>query len=164
MAEAILGSVMKNYKAEEIVSSNLHAILRVLTIGESIEESERLQEVLSGLEFILPAIFQDKYKEWKCESLDGIYLAKASKTGENEAEFIGLCILITDQTLTPFHLRLRVVNSQAEIGWLRCRLGENTQQGLLKIPYNSLSWHKYLHKLEDCLPDSMDWVYEVEID
>lgn len=147
-------------KAKEIVTGNLRTILETLAQGESLEESESFRDVLSGLEFFLSDILIGKYPEWKYESLDGFHLAKASKIGVNQAELIGMCILNADQTLTPFHLRLKVAESKKGIEWLHCRLGENTEEGLLRIPYNSSKWKKYMYRLE---ASSIDWVYEVTI-
>lgn len=143
---------MRNFRAEEIVSSNLRNILGALAQGESIEESESLLDVENGLERFLPVILADKYPEWEAESLDGFYFVKASKTDENEVEFFGMCILISDQTWTLIHLRLRIAQSDNEIEWLTCRLGEYTQDGLLKkVPYDSSETHRYLHKMETSL-------------
>lgn len=155
---------MKNFKAEETVSSNLRTLLGALAQGEKIEESESLQEVLDGLEFVSTAILQDKYHEWKYESLDGFYLVEASKVGDNEAEFFGLCCLISDQTMTPLHLRLRIAESENEIEWLVCRLGQNTQDGVLKIPYHaSKKWTGYMSKLDSTSIKAIGWAYEVTI-
>jgi len=147
-------------RAEQIVSSNLRVILGPLAQGDTINDSENFRIVLSGLEYFIPAVLGDKYHFWKGESLDGFYLTKASKTTENEAELIGMCILISDQTLTPFHIRLRVAAYKDEIEWLNCRLGERREGVLLKIPYGSSKWGKYMYNLE---VNSIDWVYEVTI-
>ncbi len=110
-------------KSEEIICCDLRPILSSLEDGDNIQDSEELNEVLVGLEVFLSIIFQDRYNEWKYEGLDGIYLSKALRTGLNEAELIGICILISDQTLTPIHIRLRLAISSDEIEWLDCKLG-----------------------------------------
>ena len=90
--------------------------------------------MLSGLEFFIPQVLAEIHPEWKHESLDGFYPVVARKTGEGEAEIFGLCILISDQTTTPFHLRLQSSPSSDEVSWLECRLGEAGEHGMVRTP------------------------------
>jgi hypothetical protein len=46
------------------------------------------------------------------------------------------------------------------VEWVRCRLGERTDEGLLRIPYASNGWRKTLHLLDVA---RIDWVYDVEM-
>jgi hypothetical protein len=76
------------------------------------------------------------------------------------AELTGMCILITDQTLTPFQVGLRVAATADGIEWVHCRLGERADGGLLRVPYASTRWRKRLHVLNT---STVEWVYDVEV-
>jgi hypothetical protein len=147
---------------EQSISRSLRAILADLPDNASIGDSEQFREVLSGLEFFLPhQVLNEIYPEWNHESLDGILPLVARKTGNGEAEIFGLCIIISDQTLTPFHVRLQVAAFGDEVSWLECRLGERGKQGMVRTPYESSSAAaKRLYAL-DGKADLIDWVYKV---
>ena len=147
-------------QAERIASGTLSRVLDVLTPGARIEESEDLRELLGALERYLPEVLRRAYPEaWRCESLDGLYLAGAIKTGVRTAELTGMCILITDQTLTPFQVGLRVAATADHIEWVHCRLGERLDGELLRVPYASTKWRKRLHAFDASM---VEWVYDVE--
>ena len=147
-------------RAEQSVSRSLRAILADLPSGGSFADSEQLQGVLGGLEFFLPEVLREIYPEWDRESLDGFFLQLARKTGEGEAEIFGLCILISDQTLTPIHLNLQVSASGEEISWLECRLGEKGEHGMVRTPWSSSSAaSRRLHALEG-RAEAIEWVYK----
>jgi hypothetical protein len=100
------------------------------------------------------------HPEWENESLDGIYPEVARKTGVDEIEIIGLCIIISDQTLTPVHLRLQLDSIDDAVSWLDCRLGESTAGGMLRVSYSrSIVYGSKLNVLARL--DSIDWVYRV---
>lgn len=147
---------------EQSISRLLRPILAELPDGASIEDAEQFQEVLSGLEFFLPhQVLNQIYPEWDHESLDGIMPVLARKTGEGEAEILGLCILISDQTVTPIHVHLQVAASTDEVSWLECRLRERGKQGMVRVPYGSSSaMAKRLYALGGKL-DLIGWVYKV---
>ncbi len=145
-------------RAELSVSRSLRAVLVDLPNGASISDSEQFREVLCGLEYFLPEVLGEIHPEWHRESLDGIIPLVARKTRAGEAEIFGLCIIISDQTLTPLHVHLQVAASADEISWLECRLGERGEQGMVRTPYESLS--KRLYALEG-KADQIEWVYKV---
>ncbi|MFC1757392.1 hypothetical protein ACFL2H_01315 [Planctomycetota bacterium] len=95
---------------------------------------------------------------WKHESLDGVFHERAIKTSEGQAEIAGLCILISDQTLTPYHVQLRVAPNVEEIEWLDCRVGEIRDDTMVRIPYNAQSAGR--RSVVDRL-DSIDWKFHV---
>lgn len=105
-------------RAEEIASRCLRAILANISTGSTIEYSDDFRWFQSALERVIPSILEDEYEWWRWENLDGFSFAVARKTGPEEAEFIGLCILMSDQTWTPIHLRLRVALQSDNIEWL----------------------------------------------
>jgi len=94
-------------------------------------------------------------KPWRGEALDGLYPSRALKIGPRAAEVAGMCIIISDQTLTPFHVSLGVAETNDEIEWLYCRLGERTEDGILRIPYGSSKWKTRLYELD---PANVEWV------
>jgi hypothetical protein len=145
-------------RAELSVSRSLRAVLVDLPNGASIADSEQFREVLCGLEYFLPEVLGEIHPEWHHESLDGIYPLMARKNGQGEAEIFGLCIIISDQTLTPLHLCVQIGPSVDEVTWLECRLGESGEQGMIRTPYQSLS--KRLYALEG-KADQIEWVYKV---
>jgi hypothetical protein len=147
--------------AEEAASHCLRAILANLPNGANIDDSEEFRRVLMYVEWFLPEILAEVYSEWTGESLDGIYPHVARKTGEGEAEVLGLCCLISDQTLTPFHLRLQLSRSSDEFSWLELRLGEKGRHGMVRMQYPAAGTiYKRLHALNQ-RADTMEWVYKV---
>lgn len=148
-------------KAEEITSRCLRAILAGLPTGSTIDDSEEFRNALTGLEWFLPGVLAEIHPEWTGKSLDGIYPHVARKTGEREAEILGLCCLMSDQTLTHIHLRLQLSAATDEISWLELRLGEMGQHGMVRTPYQSeTSFHRRLNAL-DRKADTIEWVYKV---
>jgi hypothetical protein len=146
---------------EVTVSCSLRLVLDGLAVGEAIADSEAFRNLLTGLEFFLPAVLGEVHGQWKYESLDGILPAVARKTGPGEAEIIGLCILISDQTLTPIHVRLQVSPLVDEIMWLECRVGErgDGKGGMLRTPYTAMSGKQ--PAVVAGRPNDIDWVYRV---
>jgi hypothetical protein len=150
---------------EERVANSLRALLHKKRIGFNLlndeEASERLRELLGCLEFFIPEVLRGIYPEWDRESLDGFDLTVARKTDEFEAEFFGLCILISDQSLTPIHVCLQIDAAANEVTWLECRLGELGDHGLVRTPYNRL--HAALRRVLalNGRADQIDWVYKV---
>ena len=148
-------------RAEEHASRSLRTILARLPTGASIDGSEEIQSALGGLEFFLPAVLREVYAEWDRESLDGFYPLFARKTGEREVELLGFCILISDQTLTPIHLRLQLSPTADEVSWLELRLGDSGANGMVRLPYpTEHTIYKLLHALR-ARADTIAWVYEV---
>jgi hypothetical protein len=149
-------------KTEELIARSLRACLAGLVENAAIEESEDFHRLMNGLEFYLPAVLNEVHSEWRDESMDGFHLVVARKTGPREAEFIGLCILISDQTLTPIHVRLRMAASENEIEWLECKVGESGEGTgrMVRLPYDSPRQSKLLVTLPNRL-DTLDWAYHV---
>jgi hypothetical protein len=148
-------------RTEQFLSRTLRPVLANLPVGANIVESKQFREVLSGIEYFLPEVLGEIYPEWTQESLDGVIPLVARKTNDAEAEIFGLCIIISDQTVTPLDLRLQVAVANDEISWLECRLGERGEHGMVRTRYDSLNAAaKRLHALE-WKADLIDWVYKV---
>ena len=145
---------------EMSIAGRLRAVLAPLPDGAQIENSPELREVLVGLEFFIPKVLCERHLEWKYESLDGILPVAARKIADGEAEFVGECILISDQTVTPIHLRMQVATEADEISWLECRLGERVDGAMKRIPYSS-HWSIGPLLLATEQVDAIDWYYGV---
>ncbi len=157
-------------KTEEILSRALRTILADLSTGANIPASEQFRrDVLTSLCWWLPSIFGEVFPEWSGMCLDGIYPALARKTGDGEAEILGQCIFIEDQTLTPIHLRLQLAPAADEVSWLEFKVGERLEgkpgecgkHGMKLIPYLNLDRAlRRIYRL-DGNADDIDWVYKV---
>jgi len=114
------------------------------------------------LERYLPDLLRGGYSEWNAESLDAIYVAAARKIGGGSAaEIFGTCLLIGDQRLTPFCVRLAV--SDGAVTSYCLRLGE-PGEGSLGISgprFNSRAATALLVNLVGRL-DQIQWVYAIE--
>lgn len=118
------------------LARHLRAVLRGLCVGDSAPDSEDLRLLLSALEFYLPAVLRAVHATWKHESLDGLFSELARMSDERELEIAGNCILISDQTVTPYHVRLCLAPLADEIEALDCKLGELRHGKLVQIPYS----------------------------
>ena len=108
---------------EQGIGRALHSALQNINEGAELFEAPELRRILASLEYFLPSVLSEIYPHWKHESIDGFFLSKAEKTGPLKAEFEGVCILISDQTTTPFSVLLNVSGVEDKIDWLECRLG-----------------------------------------
>jgi hypothetical protein len=125
--------------------------------------------VLGALEYFLPEVLGELYKEWQGESLDGFYPRVFRKTGTNEIELFGLCILISDQTLAPIHLSMQLDLHKDEVSWLLLKIGEKLtgepgetgKRGMKRLPYSCLEKAKSRVYRLSGNPDQIDWVYKV---
>lgn len=128
---------------ETELAVDLRALLHDVEAGGGIPDTPSLRSVLSTLEAYFPAVLREIHPEWRHESLDGVFCELGRKIGDREVEFAGLCLLITDLTLTPYHVRLRLARDTDEIEWLDCRLGEIRNGQLVRIPYNAYAGGRF---------------------
>src|SRR5690606_4290777 len=84
----------------------------------------------------------------------------AIKTGPRHVEIAGICILITDQTLTPYHVQLRLAARADEIEWLDCRLGEVRDGVMVRIPYDFYFNRVGIRAIADRL-NAIQWQFHV---
>lgn len=155
-------------KAEQCVSRSLRTILADLPDGASIISyapdrslSEPLLDLFGGLEVFLPEVLSRTYPEWEHESLDGFFPLVARKIGNAAVEVFGLCILITDQTLTPIHFHIQASSTEDEVTWLDCKLGEASEHGMARIPWPSGNETRKLVSALERREDSIKWAYKV---
>lgn len=143
------------------VASELKEFLQQVSVGEefTVDPSAGLA---SALERFLPQLLRGRYPVWKGESLDGVFAEFARKTGSHAARLGGACILITDQTLTPFLVDLEVSPEVDAIVAYRLRLGEpgGGRLGISGPECNSPAASGLRYSLKDRLED-VDWSFDV---
>jgi hypothetical protein len=146
--------------ASEIrVSQFLRAALASIADGEVLADDD-LTTQLSGFEHFLPKLLREVHAEWEDESLDGFLPVIARKAGPLEAEIIGHCILISDQTIVPFHLLAQIDVRVDEICWMELRLGKTENGKMVRTPYGG-NWPSKHFWLSQSDLDSMDWSYAI---
>jgi hypothetical protein len=94
------------------------------------------------------------------ESLDGWYHEVAIKTGPRQVEVAGRCILISDQTVTSYHVELRGGAAGDVVERIDCGVGETTNDVMVRVPYDGGSGLNQIPPLGDRL-DSIEWRFRV---
>lgn len=133
---------------EAKIASELSTLLEKSSVELKLEVKPSA-DILYLLELYIPRLFSHKYPEWEYESLDGFLLASARKIRPDTAEFAGLCILISDQTVTPILIRLTLNLSRDSLASYQVFLGEpgGDSLGISRPPYGSLHAHKLLETI-----------------
>ena len=145
---------------EQRVCELLTPLLRSHEVGDSIVPSSGDGYIFSSFEFFLPGVLREIHAEWLHESLDGIYPASFRKTGDREIELIGLALFISDQTLTPLHVRLQLSPDFDCVSWIDLKLGERIDGECRRDPYGSAKVSGAMLHITNRL-DSVDWYYHV---
>lgn len=156
-------STMAHNTPERRICSALGPILQRTNINADFVEDPEVQALLIGMEFYLPEILREIYSYWNVESLDNFYLSEARKIDTDTADIRGVCILISDQTITPFHVTIKLSPTRAEIEGVNCRLGKSGKGdgNMDRVPWTQWRDHKHLH-LKASL-ERIDWVYTVSV-
>jgi hypothetical protein len=120
-------------------------------------------DLCSTLELLIPEVLRSEHPEWNTESIDGFFFSSAVKTDDGMAELTGTCILISDQTVTPFALDVGL----SDVGTFRSfriRLGEpgTGPLGISGPPCNSSAAQTMLAVLSDRL-ERVAWTYDVSV-
>lgn len=120
-------------------------------------------ELLEILEFLIPGILRSSHPEWQTESIDGFRISSATKTTDLSAGMTGTCILITDQSVTPFDFDF-ALSRNGGFEAIRVRLGESGggPLGISGPSCNSDAARELLIEL-DSRVDSIDWVYNISV-
>jgi hypothetical protein len=147
---------------ESQLASELERELRGIPVGVHFNVPASA-DICSSLELFLPRLLRRDHPEWTNESLDGIFVARAMKTGLTAAEFAGTCILISDQTVTPFLMDVALSATTGSIASVRLMIGEagGGRLGISGPPCNSREARRLLEMLIDRL-DKVAWTYKVE--
>lgn len=144
---------------ERLAANQLAARLKGLAVGSplSVDSSSDLCDTL---EMLIPGVLRRDHREWEKESIDGFFFSHAIKSDECSSELAGTCILISDQTVTPFALNLSLADT-AGFRSFRIRLGEpgGGPLGISGPVCNSRAAQKMLLTLDARL-DRVAWVYD----
>ena len=137
--------------AEAVAARSAETILAAHSVGDDIAETEALADLLSALELVIPSVLRLTYPaEWRFESLDGFRLALAQKISATELELLGLCLLISDQTWTPFTARLRQSPDRSSISAISCQVGAcDRSNEMTRLPHGSARESKLLSEVSE---------------
>lgn len=121
------------------------------------------EHICGSLELFIPALLRTRFPEWERESLDGIFVARATKTGPGTARFLGTCILISDQTITPLWLELSLSPAKDALSSYRVLLGEpgSGRLGISGPPCNSEAARQMLETITSRF-ETIRWSYSME--
>jgi hypothetical protein len=153
-----------NPSLESQLASELRELVRRVPIGSQFTVPPSV-DLCSSLELFLPELLRRRYPEWVKESLDGIFVARARKTGPAAVQLVGTCILISDQTVTPFLVDLELSSMADSVAAFRVLLGEpgGGPLGISGPKCNSSDAKRLLATLTDRL-DGVAWSYMVASD
>jgi hypothetical protein len=145
------------------IASELNILLNNCSIGSDLEIKPPIK-ILYLLELYIPRLLSQKYLEWDYESLDGFYLSNARKISAEAVEFSGLCILISDQTVTPFAMYLELNSFHDLIASYQVLLGESGggSLGISGPSCNSAQAEKLLKSLPMRL-NTILWSYRMTL-
>lgn len=145
-----------------IAAGQLLELLAGVSVGSSfsVPASSSLS-MHDTLEYLVPAVLSQVYREWSFESLDGFYFSSTQKVAAGSASLVGLCILISDQRLTPVALDVSLGDAQT-IEKLRIRLGERGSGPLgISGPECYSDEASWLQITFGSRADTVEWVYDV---
>ena len=144
---------------ETAVAVALKSALSDVAVGEPIPTDARTA-LESSLEFYIPQLLG-----WRGESLDGFRFCVARKIGVDSAEFLGVALLITDQTWTPTWLLIRHEGDRNGLREVHCRFGERDREGsgMRRLAYHSRQVEVLLRNLPEWAA-ALDWLYEEYFD
>jgi hypothetical protein len=157
----VIGSE-RSSSLEAKVASELSALMKDGAIGTEFPVASNAA-VCYALELFLPALLRARFAEWQRESLDGFGIASARKVGPSAVELAGICILISDQTVTPFCAHFVVSPDSSSISAYRVRVGEagHGPLGISGPDCNSRGARRLLDSLMARM-ESVCWVYAVD--
>lgn len=150
-----------NPRLESQLVSELRRLLLHLPVGAQFSVPPSA-DICSSLELFLPELLRSRYPEWVEESLDGVFVARAQKTGRAAAQLVGTCILISDQTVTPFFVELELAHKSDSLATFRVLVGEpgGGPLGISGPGCNSQAAKRLLANLTNRL-DRVMWSYTV---
>ena len=141
-------------------------VASTLAQPDDVLKVEPSSDLCATLERFIPAALANDHPRWAGESLDGIYVSQAKRTGTNTLELLGTCILISDQTRVPVHAMLRL-SAVGEIAAYAFRLGEpgGGSLGISGPPTTSGQASRLHDRLSNRFAlGQVDWVYETSFD
>jgi hypothetical protein len=135
---------------EHTIVRAISAVLERTSPGGTIDPDDNgLRLALPALESLAAANLREVCEAWRREDIDGFLIASARSTDPQAIELVALVVLLSDQTLTPFHLRLGITPMPGEVTWSVIRLGErgNGVGGIRRVRPASVNVAKWLHRL-----------------
>lgn len=147
--------------SEISVAKSLRLILQSLAPDQSIEDIPEWNDLAFGLEYFIPENLAEIFPYWKSESLDAFYPALSKLIDPHTLELRGMCILISDQTFTPFHFFLQLAPDADKIDWFVIRLGNPGDQAgnMQRIPHTRSPALRHQYLQQSLQP--IDWVYAI---
>lgn len=147
--------------SEERICRALRRAIEYIKDGADIVETLELRRICYGLEYFIPAVLAKVYPHWNEESLDGIFCSEARKLNPEWAEFYGMCILISDQTLTPIYIQLKITPTEDKIKGMECRIGKrgSGKGEMERIPF--ARWRNNPLAELPISKEKVDWVYKI---
>lgn len=145
---------------ERLAARELDTLLQNKAIGTSlaIGMTSKLSLIL---ERFIPQLLRREHPEWENESIDGLIFSHAVKRAEAGAQLAGACILISDQTVTPFNFDLHIAaDDRLRPIWIRLGERGDGPLGISGPACNSRSANELLAGLDARL-GRIEWVYEV---
>ena len=141
-------------------------------LAESVLQASKGSEVgdpsLHGLEdtleLLVPQVLGAKYPAWERESIDGFNFSSPPRSSGNSLCVFGTCILISDQTVTPFLLELVLSSDRSTIRSLKIRVGEPGvgELGISGPNCRSRGAARALATLDTRI-DTVHWVYQEDL-
>lgn len=149
---------------EAQLASELQALLSGVPVGSEFTVAPS-SDFSYSLELFIPRVLRHHHSEWAKESLDGIFVARARKTGSVAAELAGTCILMSDQAVTPFLIALALSPLGKSIQLLQVCIGEpgGGSLGISGPDCNSREAKNLLADISTRL-GSIAWSYRIAVD
>lgn len=148
-------------RAEEVAASSLSKLLAEIDIGDRLPDSDEFGSLELALERFLPEVLGEAHRlHWGREAFDGFCFAVAKKSSDCEAEFLGLGLIMSDQTWTPIRARLEVSTREDSISWVSCDVGDGGAGGkrMTRLPADSNRVGKLLHLVEH-RANEIEWAF-----
>ena len=147
---------------ERLAAEQIAACLQGVPVGSPLAVDSS-SDLCDTLELLIPEILRREHPEWERESIDGFFFSTAVKSNEGGAELWGTCILISDQTVTPFWLDLSL-SDPGVFEAVRIKLGE-PGAGALGISGPVCTSRAAVEMLDDLNArlEQVAWVYEVTV-
>ena len=144
-----------------VLSSELAELMEPVPVG-GLFSIAPASDFCYSLELFIPKVLKVRYPEWRSESIDGFFVAYACRTRTSTLVIYGTCILITDQTCTPFHVTFEVPTSESRILKYQVLVGE-PGSGHLSIsgPKCNTKEAKILLQTVSDRIGNIEWTFEV---
>jgi hypothetical protein len=151
-------------RLESMAASELRAVIDEVSVGAELTVAPSLG-LCSTLEHLFPELLSRRYPEWASETLDGVFVELARRVGADAARLGGACILMTDQTVTPFLFDVTVDPAGGSLASFHLLLGEpgRGRLGISGPGCSSFAATLLRARIPDRL-DTIDWSFEVASD